>query len=109
MEKTITKFNTNHARIQASKIAGKNVTTWSDGMYIIIHAGDGPEGEQLAQKIIDACQLPAIADRAQVLCSIAEHAQRQKENRDYQTFVSISRDMQTMEHWKQLRQNIRPF
>lgn len=62
MKHTITKFNTNHVRIAARKIAGAShsepVTVWNDGTFVVVVCGHGEAGEKLAKRVMSACALP---------------------------------------------------
>lgn len=87
----ITKFNTAHVKSQATKIANKPLTVWSDGTYIIIAAGEGADGAAVGQRVAAACSLPVEVKSSKLLGSIAELNAKAANGIVDQTFVLISR------------------
>ena len=87
----ITKFSTTHAKAQAKKIVGADLTTWSDGTYIVIAAGEGLSGEATGSKLIANCALPAFAKKSALLGSAQDLATKAALGVVDQTFVLISR------------------
>lgn len=86
---TIEKFNTSHIRSAAAKIAGKNLTTWNDGSVVIIAAGEGKAGEEVAAKITAACKLPVSLKTSEILGSFAELEAKSAAGITHQTFVMV--------------------
>lgn len=87
---TIETFNTNHIRAAAAKIAGKPLTTWSDGAVIVVAAGEGKDGEAVAAKIAAACRLPVMLKQSAILGSIAQLEAKAAAGITGQTFVMIA-------------------
>ena len=87
----ITKFSTAHVKVQAKKIADAELTTWCDGTYIVIAAGEGLSGESLGSKLIANCTLPAFAKKSKLLGSVRDLEAKAALGIVDQTFVLISR------------------
>ncbi len=89
---------------------GHPCTTWSDGHYIVIAAGEGAEGATVSDKILANCALPAFAKKSQLLGSINDLEKKAARGITDQTFVLISREPSTRsekEHAKLVRRNFR--
>ena len=87
---TIEKFNTNHIRSAAAKIAGQPLTTWNDGSVVIIAAGEGKAGEEVAAKLTAACKLPVTLKQSAILGSIAQLEAKAAAGITSQTFVMVT-------------------
>lgn len=84
-------FSTVHVKSQARRITDRSLTTWSDGRYILIAAGEGEEGARRAGDLIAASDLPAIAKRQPLTGSFAELEAKAARGIHDQTFVYIAR------------------
>lgn len=91
MKNEITKFNTAHVKSVVAKIAGEVLTTWSDGTYIVVSAGEGKAGDEMAAKIIASCKLHAKSEHSKILGSIAELEKKEAAGLFHQTFVLIEK------------------
>lgn len=87
---TIERFHTSHIRTAAAKIAGQPLTTWNDGSVVIIAAGEGKSGEEVAANLIAACKLPATLKQSAILGSIAQIEAKAAAGITSQTFVMVT-------------------
>lgn len=97
---SIDRFNVNHVRAQARKIAGHALTTWSDGTYIVVSAGEGPKGRAVAGEILARTKLPAAAQTSQLLGSIADLRAKAARGIHDQTFVLFARDQKAIDEMR---------
>ena len=87
----ITKFSVQHVQAQARKITGQRLTTWSDGTYIVVAAGEGPAGKAAAEQIAAATRLSVKVQTSAILGSVAELADKAARGLHDQSFLLIGR------------------
>lgn len=96
----IDQFNVNHVRTQARRIAKHPLTTWSDGTYIVVSAGEGPDGKAVAAKILAHTALPACVHTSALLGSIADREAKAARGIHDQAFVLIARNWEAIDAMK---------